>query len=607
MGVFKEINRADGTGVTTFYRLDNSKATVEKTEISGSGSWVDYESTLNKPSINGVTLIGDKSLDDLGIQPAGDYLTEVPEEYITEEELTAEDYASKTYVLEQINNIEHFHREIVDALPATGKTNVIYLVKKQGAGDDVYNEYIWTGVKYELLGTTAPDLTVFYTKDEANKLLSKKVDKATGKGLSTNDFTNAYKTKLDGLKNYDDTELRNKVAALHNYDDTKVKKDIKDLQDKENNLESVVATKANATDLTNKYARAVFITKTASGWKYTNAGRQTVDFAYLKAVIQENGLVSIKPVADGGPSYSTYYDISGETVTLIYCDSLGAWNKATITGSGVTITKMNQEMMWKDPVSSFNDLPHVAAIGEVRLTTDTEGIYVYDGTEWRPFDKLTSVKLSNYLSKDNILAYTPETDYNPATKKYVDDAVAQGGGGQGTGGIIIYDGEGMATKYQKILSCFNENFNLDKNVIYVKSRGTTMGVYDLLSYDTSNNQISLTFNGIFKDENNDIVSAFVTLVIDLSTSGFVTTTTEKINLLKREIAIGGETPTDPDVVLWIDKEIVGAEREQDYVTKDMLTNGSIDRIILSGGEVAKKTQIPTFRVQGTTLFIDMEG
>ena len=25
MGVFKEINRADGTGVTTFYRLDNSK------------------------------------------------------------------------------------------------------------------------------------------------------------------------------------------------------------------------------------------------------------------------------------------------------------------------------------------------------------------------------------------------------------------------------------------------------------------------------------------------------------------------------------------------------------------------------------------------------
>ena len=99
----------------------------------------------------------------------------------------------------------------------------------------------------------------------------------------------------------------------------------------------------------------------------------------------------------------------------------------------------------------------------------------------------------------------------------------------------------------------------------------------------------------------------MTTVIDLSISGFVTTTTEKINLLKKEIAIGGETPTDPDVVLWIDKEIVGAEREQDYVTRDMLTNGSIDRIILSGGEVAKKTQVPTFRVQGTTLFIDMEG
>lgn len=32
--------------------------------------------------------------------------------------------------------------------------------------------------------------------------LANKVDIVTGKGLSTNDFTNDYKTKLDGLNNY---------------------------------------------------------------------------------------------------------------------------------------------------------------------------------------------------------------------------------------------------------------------------------------------------------------------------------------------------------------------------------------------------------------------
>ena len=35
---------------------------------------------------------------------------------------------------------------------------------------------------------------------------------------------------------------------------------------------------------------------------------------------------------------------------------------------------------------------------------------------------------ANILSKYNTLEYTPTTDYNPATKKYVDDAVANGGG-----------------------------------------------------------------------------------------------------------------------------------------------------------------------------------
>lgn len=34
---------------------------------------------------------------------------------------------------------------------------------------------------------------------------------------------------------------------------------------------------------------------------------------------------------------------------------------------------------------------------------------------------ISSVDLSNYLSKDNTTAYTPTSDYNPATKKYVDD------------------------------------------------------------------------------------------------------------------------------------------------------------------------------------------
>ena len=70
--------------------------------------------------------------------------------------------------------------------------------------------------------------------------LNNKVDKVQGKGLSTNDFTNAYKTKLDGLNNYDDTT---------------VKQDITELQTDVNALETTVGNhtksiETNATDIT---------------------------------------------------------------------------------------------------------------------------------------------------------------------------------------------------------------------------------------------------------------------------------------------------------------------------------------------------------------------
>ena len=43
--------------------------------------------------------------------------------------------------------------------------------------------------------------------------VSGKVDKVTGKGLSSNDYTDADKLKLAGLENYDDTQIRELIAG----------------------------------------------------------------------------------------------------------------------------------------------------------------------------------------------------------------------------------------------------------------------------------------------------------------------------------------------------------------------------------------------------------
>ena len=42
----------------------------------------------------------------------------------------------------------------------------------------------------------------------------------TGKGLSANDFTDAFKAKLEGLSNYDDTEVRALMTAINGRLDT---------------------------------------------------------------------------------------------------------------------------------------------------------------------------------------------------------------------------------------------------------------------------------------------------------------------------------------------------------------------------------------------------
>ena len=318
MGVFKEIAKADGSGTTTFYRLSSEEDTVETTSTDGTSTMIDYNSMLNKPSINDVALVGNKTLEDLGIQPAGDYLTAIPEEYITEEELEAKDYATETFVMEQINNTEHFHREIVDALPLTGKDNVLYLVPKKGSDKDIYNEYIWTGVDYEFMGTTAVDLTDYYKKSEVNELLDTKVTKVDGKQLSTNDYTTDEKTKLASLENYDDGELRSKVDALHNYDDTAVKLDIQELKRDTSTNEIDITSIEN--ELGYK-AEVIRLVKNGDWWLCQDAkgNNLTLEMAMNRLGLPKTILL-LENLENDGKYYPVEYELQEKYIDIIYKD-----------------------------------------------------------------------------------------------------------------------------------------------------------------------------------------------------------------------------------------------------------------------------------------------
>lgn len=105
--------------------------------------------------------------------------------------------ASKQYTNEQIGKIVGFDISVVSTLPSIGQKGIIYLVpKSDGRNTDFHNEYIWIDDKYELIGNTAIDLSAYSTTEQND---NKYVPKEVGKGLSTNDYTNEEKAKLDSI------------------------------------------------------------------------------------------------------------------------------------------------------------------------------------------------------------------------------------------------------------------------------------------------------------------------------------------------------------------------------------------------------------------------
>ena len=92
------------------------------------------------------------------------------------------------------------------------------------------------------------DISNLQKDNETNKtnisnLRNSKVDKIEGKGLSTEDFTTQLKTKLEGLENYNDTEIQEKIQTIEGKvqtledDNASNKTNISTLQGKVTNLE----------------------------------------------------------------------------------------------------------------------------------------------------------------------------------------------------------------------------------------------------------------------------------------------------------------------------------------------------------------------------------
>lgn len=257
-----------------------------------------------------------------------------------------------------------------------GKTNVQSTVTEKTVSEWGFTKNTGTVTGVKMNGTTkSPSSGVvdLGTVITAHQDISGKVDKVSGKGLSTEDFTTLLKQKLDGLSNYDDTDITNSLDSLRSDFDKLVSGDtttaiktfneiiafldgISDTQDLSGIIASIeqqiagkmdkvtlakVATSGSYNDLTNKPAIPSAVTEsTVSGWGFTkNTGTYSMPSAGIPKIDLASAVQASLDKADTAlQSYTEQYKgtvtgikVNGTTNTP---NSSGIVDLGEISGGG---------------------------------------------------------------------------------------------------------------------------------------------------------------------------------------------------------------------------------------------------------------------------------
>ena len=120
------------------------------------------------------------------------------------------------YVTSAIAGITKLTAQIVTTLPTIGESNILYLVPKSTAAtNNAYDEYMWISNKWELIGTTAVDLSGYLkTTDIADwaKQASKPTYTASEVGAAAANHTHTI-SQITGFAALTNAEIEDIITA----------------------------------------------------------------------------------------------------------------------------------------------------------------------------------------------------------------------------------------------------------------------------------------------------------------------------------------------------------------------------------------------------------
>lgn len=184
----------------SYVHTDNNYTTAEKTKLSGvaTGAQVNI---IEGVQLNGTDLtVTNKKVNVSGVATTTD-LNGKADKATTLAGYNIGDAYTKSEVDAKVSSVYKYKGSVAtyEQLPTTGlTTGDVYNVEAAHGTYPAGTNYAWTGTTWDALGGTV-DLSSYYTKTETDNLLDDKVDKVSGKGLSTNDYTTNEKNKLAGI------------------------------------------------------------------------------------------------------------------------------------------------------------------------------------------------------------------------------------------------------------------------------------------------------------------------------------------------------------------------------------------------------------------------
>lgn len=234
------------------------------------------------------------------------------------------------------------------------------------------NNYNDTEVKNDISELQTDMTSVENSISTINTNIANKVDKVEGKGLSTEDFTTALKTKLEGLSNYDDTEIQQDIQDIQEKDleqDEKLETQndlIERLKDNQINITTEQSSTINVQDCSNLSAK---IDVFGVSSQETRSGKNLLDISLLAKELT-NGI-----------SYTYGNDkihVEGTATALAPSNVANVTNKLEIGKKYIlSLNKSNNDNVIATASIQYNDGTPQAWVSSFMFAENMQAVNIY--------------------------------------------------------------------------------------------------------------------------------------------------------------------------------------------------------------------------------------